>query len=138
MATHKTTSLFHYKKFMLTDKQQLGNKGEQLVSEYLQNKGYQILERNYRFGKGEIDIICKCENDIVIVEVKSIRIKGFGSGEERITIKKQKKIIETTYAFLDQHQEHENIGVRFDVVVVNFFKYPAEILHYEGAFWQQL
>jgi len=121
---------------MLTTKQQLGNKGEQLAAAYLQDKGYQVLERNYRFGTGEIDIICKFENDIVVVEVKSVRVKGFGAGEERITAKKQKKLIETTYAFLDKHQQYEGYGVRFDVMVVNFIKYPAEILHYEGAFWE--
>ena len=45
-------------------------------------------------------------------------------------------IIETTYGFLSENEKFEDYGVRFDVVVVNFKKYPAEILHYESAFWQ--
>lgn len=122
---------------MLTNKQRLGKKGEQLAANYLKKKGYQIINRNYRFGKGEIDIICTYQNDIIIVEVKSVLVEGFGSGEERITPKKQKMLINTTYAFLDQHEEYQDYGVRFDVVVINFFRYPAEILHYEGAFWQE-
>ncbi|MFC2088632.1 YraN family protein [Calditrichota bacterium] len=122
---------------MLTNKQILGKKGEELAAKHLRQKGYNIVERNYRFGKGEIDIICQSDDDLIIVEVKSVRVKGFGSGEERITPRKQKILIDTTYAFLDQNNQYQDFGVRFDVVVVNFFHYPAEILHYEGTFWQE-
>ena len=121
---------------MLTDKQKLGQKGENLALRYLENQGYKKVIQNYRFGKGEIDIICEYRNDIIIIEVKSVKVDGFGSGEERITPKKQKKIIETTYGFLSENQQYENFGVRFDVVVVNFKNFPEEIIHYESAFWQ--
>lgn len=121
---------------MLTDKQKLGNNGELLAMQFLENKGYTKIIQNYRYGKGEIDIICKYKDDLIVVEVKSVRIDGFGSGEERITSKKQKMIIETTYGFLAENEKYEDFGVRFDVVVVNFKKYPAEIVHYESAFWQ--
>ncbi|MCK5033951.1 MAG: YraN family protein [Calditrichia bacterium] len=121
---------------MLTDKQKLGKNGELLALQFLEKKGFKKILQNYRFGKGEIDIICEYENDIIIVEVKSVRIDGFGSGEERITPKKQKMIIETTYGFLSENEKYSDFGVRFDVVVVNFKKYPAEVVHYESAFWQ--
>ena len=121
---------------MLTDKQKLGKNGENLALQYLEKKGYQKIAQNYRFGKGEIDIVCESKNDLIIVEVKSVRIDGFGSGEERITSKKQKMIIETTYGFLSENEKYVDYGVRFDVVVVNFKKYPAEIVHHESAFWQ--
>ena len=121
---------------MLTDKQKLGKNGEELALQYLVNKGYNKIAQNYRYGKGEIDIICGYENDLIIVEVKSVRVDGYGSGEERITPKKQKMIIETTYGFLAENEKYEDYGVRFDVVVVNFKKYPVEIVHYEAAFWQ--
>ena len=121
---------------MVTDKQKLGKKGEDLALGYLLKKGYKKIVQNYRFAKGEIDIICECENDLIIVEVKSVKVAGFGSGEERITPKKQKMIIETTYGFLGENEKYEDYGVRFDVVVVNFNNYPAEIIHYKSAFWQ--
>lgn len=121
---------------MLTDKQKLGKNGENLALRYLEKKGYKRVNQNYRFGKGEIDIICENGNDLIIVEVKSVKVDGFGSGEERITPKKQKMIIETTYGFLSENEKYEDYGVRFDVVVVNFKKFPAEIVHYESAFWQ--
>ena len=121
---------------MLTDKQKLGQKGENLALRYLEKQGYKKVIQNYRFGKGEIDVICEYENDIIIIEVKSVKVDGFGCGEERITPKKQKMIIETTYGFLSENQQYEDYGVRFDVVIVNFKNYPAEIVHYESAFWQ--
>ena len=121
---------------MLTDKQKLGKNGEAIALKFLKNKGYKKIARNYRYGKGEIDIICEYENDLIIVEVKSVRIDGFGNGEERITSKKQNMIIETTYGFLAENEQYLNYGVRFDVVVVNLKNYPAEIVHYEAAFWQ--
>ncbi len=121
---------------MQTNRQQLGEKGEQLAAEYLTSNGMRIVDRNWRFNHGELDIIAIDESDLVVVEVKSVRVQAFGSGEERISPAQQKKVIETTFAFLDQHPQYENMGVRFDVVVVNFFKYPAEIRHYPGAFWQ--
>ncbi len=121
---------------MLTDKQKLGKNGENLALQYLEKKGYKSIAQNYRYGKGEIDIICGYGNDLIIVEVKSVRVDGYGSGEERITPKKQKMIIETTYGFLAENEKYTEFGVRFDVVVVNFKKYPAEIVHHESAFWQ--
>ncbi len=121
---------------MLTDKQKLGKNGELLAPQFLKKKGYQKVKQNYRYGKGEIDIICEYGYDLIVVEVKSVRIDGFGSGEERITPKKQKMIIDTTYGFLTEFEKYADYGVRFDVVVVNFKKYPAEIVHYESAFWQ--
>jgi putative endonuclease len=121
---------------MLTDKQKLGRNGELLALQFLEKKGYHKVAQNYRFGKGEIDIICEYENDLIVVEVKSIRIDGFGGGEERITLKKQRMIIETVYGFLSENENYTDYGVRFDVVIVNFYKYPAEIIHYKSAFWQ--
>ena len=118
------------------DRHLLGKKGEDLAANYLEVHGYSIVERNFRHGRGEIDIICVIKNDLIIVEVKSVRKIEFGRGEERISAKKQKKIIKTTYAFLASNQNFAEMGVRFDVVVVNFFKYPAQLKHYEESFWQ--
>ncbi len=122
---------------MKTNKQQLGNYGEDLACRYLQEKGYQIKHRNFRSGKGEIDIICTNGRDMVIVEVKSIRKSGYGLGGERVPLKKQKEIIRTTYRFLDFFPLHKETGVRFDVIIIDFRSYPAGIEHFEEAFWQR-
>jgi putative endonuclease len=121
---------------MKTSRQKLGKAGEEIAEKFLVAKGYAVITKNFRANRGEIDIICLKKDELVIVEVKSIRCPGFGSGEERISLKKRKKIIRTTYQFLGQHLDYGSMGIRFDLVVVDFSSYPAQIRHYEGAFWE--
>ena len=122
---------------MQTDRQKLGKIGEKIAKNFLQMKGYTIITTNFRGNRGEIDIICSKSDDLIIIEVKSVRSIGFGSGEERISKKKQLKLIHTTYKFLEYRPEFSSMGIRFDLVVVNFDEYPAKVSHYKGAFWQE-
>ena len=64
-----------------------GNEGEDIASDYLKNNGYEIIERNYRFHKGEIDIVAKDNetNYLVFVEVKSRKSLEYGEPEYAIT-----------------------------------------------------
>jgi Holliday junction resolvase-like predicted endonuclease len=71
---------------------------------------------------------------LAVVEVKSVRVPAFGSGEERLSHQKQRNIIKTTHAFLRYRSDLIGLGVRFDVIAVNFEHVPADITHYEGAF----
>ena len=64
----------------MTNKSEIGRIGEDLACEYLKNKGFQIIERNFRKPWGEIDIIAKEKNGaLVFVEVKTMR--QFGNAE---------------------------------------------------------
>ena len=67
---------------------QLGREGEDLAAQYLLKNGYQILERNYRYRKAEIDIIALKEETLAIVEVKSRTSSYFGSPESFVSQKK--------------------------------------------------
>jgi putative endonuclease len=121
---------------MKTNKQKLGNLGEEKAVEFLKRKGYKILQRNFQYGHHELDIVCSDGNDLVIVEVKSVRVPAFGSGESRISVKKQRSVIKATYGYLNRFKNNTERGVRFDVICVNLDHYPAEIVHYKSAFWQ--
>ncbi len=121
---------------MKTEKQKLGNIGENKAVEYLKRKGYKIIQRNFQYGHHELDIVCSDGNDLVIVEVKSVRVPAFGSGESRISIKKQRSVIKATYGYLNRYKHNADRGVRFDVICVNLDRYPAELVHYKSAFWQ--
>ena len=61
---------------------ELGKKGEQLAVDYLIKKGYDIVERNYRFDKAEVDIIASLKDTLAIVEVKTRSTIDFGNPQD--------------------------------------------------------
>jgi putative endonuclease len=65
----------------MAEHNELGEKGEELARNFLRKKGYKIIERNWRFGKDEIDIIAIDNDYLVIVEVKTRRSNYFAEPE---------------------------------------------------------
>jgi putative endonuclease len=122
---------------MKTCRQSLGQCGEDLAVQYLRQRGYKILKQNFRIGRAEIDIIALDQDDLILVEVKSIRTNCFGQGEEHITSRKKVMLIRAAYRFLDLFPAMSGKNLRFDVMVTDFTAFPAVIRHYQGAFWQQ-
>ncbi len=114
-------------------KQRLGRSGEDLAVSFLKKRGFEILERNYRFGHKEIDIIGKDGNTIVFVEVKAGRSKEFGSPEERVNLRKQKSMIEVAQDYI-QSSNIADYDFRFDVVAIEFEKTDKRIEHIKNAF----
>ena len=113
-------------------KKNLGRKGEEISIDFLKNKGYEILKRNYRFGHKEIDIVARDKNTIVFVEVKAGRSKKFGEPFEKVDHQKQKKLIQVAQAFIQENQI-KNFDFRFDVISLNL-KGVGEIKHFKNAF----
>jgi putative endonuclease len=114
----------------------VGNEGEEMAVELLTSKGYEIIERNYRYGKGEIDIIAKDtrNNFLVFVEVKSRRNLEFGEPEYSVTKNKIRQVKKIAEAYLYENEISE-INCRFDVVAILFrSKIKPIINHYENAF----
>jgi putative endonuclease len=114
----------------------IGEEGEDIAVELLISKGYEIKERNYRYGKGEIDIIAfdPEKNYIVFVEVKSRQNLEFGSPEYAITKNKIRQVRRIAEAYLYEN-EINNCDCRFDVVAVLFrAKIRPIVNHYENAF----
>ncbi len=111
-----------------------GEEGEQLALEFLKKKKYQILERNYRFGKGEIDIIAKQGETLVFIEVKTQKHGDFGDPIYWINRRKQRQIgmIAKGYLYEKDIDEHD---CRFDVITLTWEKGAYVINHIEDAFW---
>ena len=109
----------------------LGNRGEELAVNYLLQNDYEILRRNYRYLKAEVDIIAKKENIIVAVEVKTRTSNYFGNPQDFIN---QKKIQLLTSA-MDYYMQKNNLSyeVRFDIISV-VGNTSFEIEHIEDAF----
>lgn len=111
----------------------LGRKGEDLAASHLREKGWDILERNYRTRLGEIDLICKDRNTIVFVEVKARTSAGFARPVESVTHRKQTKLRRLIEEYLVSHRL-ESRDVRFDVLGVTLGARRPEFEHIIGAF----
>ncbi|MGN0395795.1 MAG: YraN family protein [Coprococcus sp.] len=110
---------------------QKGNEYEEIAAEYLKNKGYMILDRNYRINKGEIDIVAKDGEYIVFIEVKYRHNFNKGYAEEAVDIRKQRQISDVSIFYLNSRGYGTDISCRYDVITVSGNK---TINHIENAF----
>jgi putative endonuclease len=110
-----------------------GQAGEDAALAYLQKKGLKILERNYRFERGEIDLIAEEGEELVFIEVKARRSNAFGSPEDAVTEEKQEQIIAVADGYLYE-RDINNRPCRFDVVAIEFKEGTMEIRHIRDAF----
>ncbi len=112
----------------------IGIKGEQLAEEFLLKKGYTIINKNWRHGKKEVDIIAFKDDILAIVEVKTRSGLAFGFPEEAVNTRKQQHLRDAALAFADQHPQYRNI--RFDIISVSLSRGTVtEIIHFEEAFY---
>ena len=111
----------------------IGKKGEDLAEKYLQNKGYTIIERNYRSKLGEIDIIAMDENTTVFVEVKTRKSNKYGQPKESVNRSKQKKLSINALLYLKQ-KKALNKKARFDVISINNHNKSPKIELIQNAF----
>lgn len=113
---------------------QVGSGGEDLAVRYLQSKDYEIIDRNYRWARGEIDIIARVDDTLVFVEVKTARGANFGSPETWVDPRKQSQIAQVAQRYL-QEKNIEQANCRFDVVAIQKQDGGWHIEHLENAFW---
>jgi putative endonuclease len=111
----------------------IGNSGECEAASFLRRQGFAILDRNYTFHHGEIDIIAKDGDDLVFVEVKLRRNGRFGSPEEAVTPAKQELIRRTAEGYV-REKKLNNTSCRFDVVAITVEKGGKKFVHYKNAF----
>jgi putative endonuclease len=114
-------------------RQKFGKQGEALAEEYLKRKGFAILEKNYRYGHKEIDLIGKDGNTIVFIEVKTGRSTKFGTPEWWVSIRKQKNLIEAASDFI-QKRNITDCDFRFDVLAITYKEREVNIEHIKNAF----
>ena len=121
---------------MTTSTKKSGDEGEEIAAEYIVEKGYEIIDRNYRYGKGEIDIIAKDPEtgETVFIEVKSKKNLEFGDPVYSVTKNKIKQIKRMAELYL-YDKEIDEIDCRFDVITVLLRgKQKPIIEHYVNAF----
>lgn len=117
---------------MKTEKQMQGIAGEEMAVNILLQKGYRILERNWRCGHLEVDIIAENNDYLVIVEVKTRKSATFGAPELFVDLQKQRHLIRAAM----RYSKFKNITkeIRFDIVSVINSPELQEVNHIENAF----
>jgi putative endonuclease len=98
-----------------------GTEGETLAAAFLQENGFSIVERNFRFGRGEIDLVARDGNELVFVEVKSRRSRRYGAPEESVTPAKEAQLKKVAEGYLYE-RNIEDQSCRFDVVTITYQK----------------
>lgn len=111
------------------DRHRKGVQGEARAELFLREKGYLILERNFRCRFGEIDLIAEDRETLVFIEVKYRRNGMMGLPEEAVTLHKQQKICQCALFYLASHPSSGR-SIRFDVIAI----LGEKITHFEHAF----
>lgn len=111
---------------------ELGKEGEKLAVRFLRDKGYTILETNYRYLKAEIDIIARIENVICVVEVKTRSTSEFGNPQEFVKPKQIGLLVSAINNYIEDIED--DVEIRFDIVAIVKNKLGTTVEHLEDAF----
>jgi putative endonuclease len=110
-----------------------GKAGEDLACNFLEQNGLKILDRNFRFERGEIDLIAEDGEELVFIEVKARRSNTFGAPEDAVTEKKQEQIRAVAEGYLFTH-DIDDRPCRFDIVAIEHRNGSTKIRHIRDAF----
>ncbi|WP_452598933.1 YraN family protein [Pontimicrobium sp. MEBiC01747] len=112
---------------------ELGKKGEQLAVDFLLEKGYEIIERNYRFDKAEVDIIAKAKETLAIIEVKTRSTTDFGNPQDFVKPKQIQRLVKAVDEYVTANGL--DLEVRFDIIAIVKSNNNYNIEHLKDAFY---
>lgn len=116
------------------DRAEIGSRGEDAAVAYLERAGLQIIDRNWRDGRGELDIVAVDGGTLVICEVKTRTTAAQGTPEEAVSTTKQRRLVRLARSYISA-QGLEPCPVRFDVVTVRVIAEDRALLrHHRAAF----
>jgi putative endonuclease len=113
---------------------EIGTLGENIAKNYLEKKGYKILETNYKTKIGEIDIIAQKGKNLVFIEVKTITTKENFLPEDKVNYRKKTKLINLVKFYLQEKKINFDIPIQIDVIGIKIGKDKEfEIQHFENV-----
>ncbi|WP_142784382.1 YraN family protein [Changchengzhania lutea] len=112
---------------------ELGKKGEQLAVDFLLKHDYDIVERNYRFQKAEVDIIAQQKDILAIIEVKTRSTTDFGNPQDFVKTKQIQRLVKAVDEYITMNSL--DVEVRFDIIAIVKVGRNFEIEHLENAFY---
>ena len=116
----------------MAEHNELGEKGEQLAVDYLLQHKYEIVARNYRYLKAEVDVIARKGNTLSVVEVKTRSTIEFGNPQDFVNPKKIKLLISAIDHFVVENDL--DVEVRFDIIAIVKQKNAFQVAHLKDAF----
>ena len=112
----------------------IGTLGENIAKNYLEKRGYKILETNYKTKIGEIDIIAQKGKNLVFIEVKTITTKENFLPEDKVNHRKKTKLINLVKFYLQEKKINFDIPLQIDVIGIKLGKdKESEIQHFENV-----
>lgn len=114
----------------------LGLEGEEMAAEYMKRQGYTILDRNWRSGHKELDMVAVKDGTIVFVEVKTRSGSEWGNPEDAVDMRKIRRIVRSADAYL--RLKMIDMDVRFDIISVISNNGNLNLEHIEEAFYPPL
>ena len=122
---------------MTAARQELGRRGERIAEEWLANKGWQVVERRFRSGHRDIDLVVSRRDGegrlVAFVEVKTRASAAYGGPLGAVHWKKQREMAHAAHDWMSGRRKAGDI-FRFDVVGVIFGSTVPEVVHIENAF----
>jgi len=112
---------------------ELGKKGEQLAVNHLLEQGYDIIERNYRFERAEVDIIAQKKDTLAIIEVKTRSTSDFGNPQDFVKPKQINNLVKAVDEYVTVNEL--DVEVRFDIIAIVKQGKGFDIEHLEDAFY---
>ena len=118
---------------MSTNRQAFGALGERIAERWLRRRGWRVLERRFRSGHRDIDLVVEREGTVAFVEVKARQGTRFGDPVEAVHWSKQRELSRSAMVWIDRHGR-PNDSYRFDVVGVLVEGDRVRVRHIENAF----
>lgn len=110
----------------------IGKQGEELARKYLESKGYRIVEKNYKTRRGEIDLVARYKNELVIIEVRTKHHEQFGTPEETIDYKKRLRLLRNANAYIAKVKHVGPYRIDAVCVIIDQNNELKRINHYES------
>ena len=110
-----------------------GKQGEELAVNFLKRRNYRIIERNYRYGRFEIDLILLHQRTMIFAEVKTRSGDKFGFPEEMVGVQQAERIMIAAQNYI--FTQNWRGKIRFDIIAIRLFGGDIEIRHFEDAFY---
>ena len=118
---------------MSAARQEFGEEGERVAERWLRRRGWRVLQRRFRNGHRDIDLVAEKNGTVAFVEVKARSGSAFGDPVEAVDWRKQRELARSAAVWIDRHGRPDD-SYRFDVIGVLMEGNSVRIKHIENAF----